>query len=81
MTNMKVKIVDAGAETPMPVVTRAFLTTAEVQREIIPLSRRAIFDLRKKGVIPSIESSGGKILFHRESVIAAMLRRQTGGVA
>lgn len=57
---------------------RAFLTTAEVQRDILPLSRRAIYDLRKKGVIPAVES-GGKILFHRESVIAALLRRQNGG--
>ena len=57
---------------------RAFLTTAEVQAEILPLSRRAIYDLRKKGIIPAIES-GGKVLFHRESVIAALVRRQRGG--
>jgi hypothetical protein len=76
------KVKEAAADANGTVVTaaRAFLTTAEVQREIIPLSRRAIFDLRKKGVIPSIES-GGKVLFHRESVISAMLRRQTGSIA
>ena len=58
---------------------RAFLTTAEVQAEILPLSRRAIYELRKKGIIPAV-TSGGKVLFHRDSVIAALLRRQNGGL-
>lgn len=77
--------VPAVADAPQPAVIqaancRAFLTTAEVQAEILPLSRRAIYDLRKKGILPAVES-GGKILFHRESVIAALLRRQNGGAS
>ena len=59
--------------------TRAFLTTAQLQK-IIPLSRRSIFEWRKKGIIPSIQI-GSKILYHGPSVEAALLRRQNGGVA
>lgn len=57
---------------------RAFLTTDELRRQILPLSRRSIFDLRKKGVLPTVVA-GGKVLFHRESVISALLRRQSNG--
>jgi hypothetical protein len=56
---------------------RGFLTTSELQK-IIPLSRRSIFEWRRKGILPSIQI-GSKILYHRESVIAALLRRQNGG--
>lgn len=57
---------------------RVFLTTDELRRQILPLSRRSIFDLRKRGVLPSIEA-GGKVLFHKESVVEALLRRQSNG--
>jgi hypothetical protein len=80
---MKALKAEAGADdnsTAAPIATRAFLTTAELQSQILPLSRRAIYELRKKGVIPCVES-GGKILFHRESVITALCRRQQGGIA
>ena len=57
---------------------RGFLTTSELQKTVLPYSRRAIFDLRRKGIIPSIQV-GSKVLYHKESVIAALLRRQNGG--
>jgi hypothetical protein len=63
-----------------PEYQRGFLTTSELQKTVLPLSRRSIFDYRRRGVIPSIQV-GSKILYHRESVIAALLRRQQGGVA
>jgi hypothetical protein len=58
---------------------RGFLTTSELQKTVLPLSRRSIFDYRRRGIIPSIQI-GSKILYHKESVIAALLRRQNGGV-
>jgi hypothetical protein len=77
------KSVPAVAETPQPAViphdARQFLTTAQLQ-EILPLSRRSIFEWRRKGILPSIQV-GAKILFHGPSVEAALLRRQSGGVA
>ena len=63
-----------------PQYERGFLTTSELQKTVLPLSRRSIFEWRKKGIIPSVQI-GSKILWHRESVIAALLRRQNGGVA
>jgi Helix-turn-helix domain len=63
-----------------PEYERGFLTTSELQKTVLPLSRRSIFDYRRRGIIPSIRV-GSKILYHRESVIAALLRRQDGGVA
>ena len=76
------------ADKPQPLQTlghdlpngdRQFLTNAQLQ-EILPLSRRSIFEWRRKGILPAIQV-GSKILYHRESVIAALLRRQNGGVA
>jgi hypothetical protein len=61
-----------------PEYERGFLTTSELQKTVLPYSRRAIFDLRRKGIIPSIQV-GSKVLYHKESVIAALLRRQSGG--
>jgi hypothetical protein len=63
----------------LPHRDRQFLTNAQLQ-EILPLSRRSIFEWRRKGILPSIQV-GSKILYHRESVIAALLRRQDGGIA
>jgi hypothetical protein len=63
-----------------PEYERGFLTTSELQKTVLPLSRRSIFDYRRRGIIPAIQV-GSKILYHRESVIAALLRRQDGGVA
>jgi hypothetical protein len=63
-----------------PEYERGFLTTSELQKTVLPLSRRSIFDYRRRGIIPSIQV-GSKILYHRESVIAALLRRQDGGDA
>jgi hypothetical protein len=57
---------------------RTFLTTSQLQK-ILPLSRRTIFEWRKKEIIPSIQV-GSKILFHGPSVEAALLRRQQGGI-
>lgn len=64
---------------PPPESERGFLTTSELQKTVLPLSRRSIFDYRRKGIIPSIQV-GSKILYHRESVIAALLRRQRGDI-
>ena len=63
----------------LPHGDRQFLTNSQLQ-EILPLSRRSIFEWRRKGILPSIQI-GSKIIYHRESVIAALLRRQDGGVA
>jgi hypothetical protein len=62
----------------LPQGDRQFLTNSQLQ-EILPLSRRSIFEWRRKGILPSIQV-GSKILYHRESVIAALLRQQRGGV-
>ena len=75
--------IPAVADEARPAVTsadggRGFLTTSELQKTVLPYSRRAIFDLRRKGIIPSIQV-GSKVLYHKESVIAALLRRQSGG--
>jgi hypothetical protein len=74
----------AVAETPQPAappeIQRDFLTTAELQKAVLPLSRRSILEWRKSGKIPAVVM-GGKILYHRESVIAALCRRQAGGAA
>jgi len=64
------------AVTP-PEGDRQFLTTAQLQK-ILPLSRRSIFEWRRKGILPSIQV-GSKILFHGPSVQAALLRMQRGG--
>lgn len=63
-----------------PEIDRTFLTTGELQKTVLPLSRRSILEWRKKGIIPSVQI-GSKVLFHREAVIAALCRRQAGGVA
>jgi hypothetical protein len=60
----------------LPHSDRQFLTNSQLQ-EILPLSRRSIFEWRRKGILPSIQV-GSKILYHRESVIAALLRLQRG---
>jgi hypothetical protein len=63
-----------------PEYERGFLTTSELQKTVLPLSRRSIFDYRRRGIIPSVQI-GSKILYHKQSVIEALLRRQNGGVA
>jgi predicted DNA-binding transcriptional regulator AlpA len=63
----------------LPHRDRQFLTNAQLQ-EILQLSRRTIFEWRRKGILPSIQIGGSKILYHRESVIAALLRQQKGNV-
>jgi hypothetical protein len=80
MKKVKEAVADDANGTQAPEPTRAFLTTAELQAQVLPLSRRGIFALRKNGTIPSI-TSGGKVLFHKESVVSALLRRQQGSVA
>lgn len=78
------KSVPAVAETPGTVAPqesdRAFLTTGELQRTVLPLSRRSILEWRKKGIIPSVQI-GSKVLFHKQAVIEALCRRQAGGIA
>jgi hypothetical protein len=81
--NTKLAVLPAVADEARPAITppqgdRGFLTTSELQKTVLPYSRRAIFDLRRKGIIPSI-SFGAKVLYHKDSVIAALLRRQNGG--
>ena len=79
----KLAAIPAVADEARPVVTpaegdRGFLTTSELQKTVLPLSRRSIFEWRKKGIIPSIQI-GSKVLYHKDSVIAVLLRRQNGG--
>jgi hypothetical protein len=79
----KLAAIPAVADAPQPAVTpadgnRGFLTTSELQKTVLPLSRRSIFDYRRRGIIPSIQI-GSKVLYHKDSVIAALLRRQHGG--
>ncbi len=74
--------IPAVADETRPAVTpadgdRGFLTTSELQKTVLPLSRRTIFEWRKKGIIPSIQV-GSKILYHAASVESALLRRQSG---
>ncbi len=45
----------------------------------LPVSRRALFNWRNSGKIPSVRLGGRKILFHWPSVEAALLRHQHGG--
>jgi hypothetical protein len=82
-TSQKLAAIPDETDETRPAVTpadgdRGFLTTRELQKAVLPLSRRSIFEWRKKGIIPSIQV-GSKIYWHRESVIAALLRRQRGG--
>ena len=63
-----------------PEYERGLLTTQRTPENSPAAVRRSIFDYQRRGVIPSIQL-GSKILYHRESVIAALLRRQQGGVA
>lgn len=74
----------AVAETPQPVappeIDRAFLTTSELQKTVLPLSRRSILEWRKKGIIPSVQI-GSKVLFHKQAVIDALCRHQAGVAA
>lgn len=81
-SNVKLAVKSQPQHVPgddLPHGDRQFLTNSQLQ-EILPLSRRSIFEWRRKGILPSIRV-GSKILYHRESVIAALLRRQNGGVA
>jgi hypothetical protein len=76
----------AVADAPGPAVPevsvsrRNFVTTAELQRDSLPLSRRAIFDWRQKKIIPYVQV-GSKVLFHLPSVEAALVRLQKGVAA
>lgn len=71
----------AVPETPPPAAPpqaeRGFITTDELQK-FLPLSRRSIFEWRKRGIIPSVQI-GSKVLYHWPSVEAALLRHQNGG--
>jgi hypothetical protein len=79
-SNAKLAVKSQPLHTPgneLPHGTRQFLTNRQLQ-DILPLSRRSIFEWRRKGILPSIQV-GSKIIYHRESVVAALLRRQAGG--
>ena len=52
--------------------------TQETLLTLVPISRRTVFDWRKKGKLPAIQISD-KLLFHWPSVRDALLRQQTGG--
>lgn len=60
-----------------PVFGSEFLTTAQLM-QVVPISRRTIFDWRKKGLLPCIVAGPRKVLFHRPSVEQALLRLQRG---
>jgi Helix-turn-helix domain len=79
-TDTTPSVADFSPKALPPLNERGFLTTRELQKTVLNLSRRTLWEWRKKGIIPSVQI-GSKILWHRESVIAALLRRQHGGVA
>ena len=60
--------------------SKIFITESELL-ERIPISRRTLFHWRKSGKIPFIRLSGRRVLFHWESVQAALLRSQRGGIS
>jgi len=81
--NTKLTAIPAVADEARPAIKlpegdRGFLTTSELQKTVLPLSRRSIFEWRKKGIIPSIQI-GSKVLYHAASVERALLARQNGG--
>jgi predicted site-specific integrase-resolvase len=55
-----------------------FLTTSQLL-ERLPISRRTLSTHRAKGLIPYI-LLGGRVLFCWDSVRAALLRQQRGGI-
>jgi len=72
-------VINPPQPAPAPRNAGEFLTEREL-RGIIPVSRRTIFEWRRKGILPCIQAGRRKLLFHRASVEAALLRYQTGGI-
>lgn len=56
------------------------ISETEVLETLIPVSSRTLRNYREKGLIPYIKVAGGRrVLYHRKSLIEAMLRMQQGG--
>lgn len=55
--------------------TPGFIDEAELLRRI-PISRRTLFTWREKGKIPFVNLGSRRVLFHWNSVEAALLRNQ-----
>ena len=47
--------------------------------KILPYSRKGLFNLRRRGVLPWINAKGRRVIYHLPSVTAALLRHQRGG--
>jgi excisionase family DNA binding protein len=86
---MKTQIIEPDAATSQPklaalpsggdgLTRKAFIDTQELLTQI-PVCRRTLRNWMNSGKIPYIRM-GGRIIFHRESVEAALLRAQRGGV-
>ena len=58
------------------IANRDFLTTKELLKTRLPVTRRTLFAWRKAGWLPAVDTGGGKLLFHWPSVSAALLRHQ-----
>ncbi len=59
---------------------QGFIDEKELLKRL-PISRRTLYNWRTTGKIPSVRLGGRRILFHWPSVLAALLRKQIGGVA
>jgi hypothetical protein len=75
----KEAVVDSAPGNILPAESAGFTDTAGLQKRI-PMSRRAFYEWRRKGIIPSVQI-GSKILYHWPSVEAALLRHQNGGAS
>jgi predicted DNA-binding transcriptional regulator AlpA len=56
----------------------AFIDEKELLKRL-PVSRRTLFNYRANGKVPYVRLGGRRILFHWDSVKAALLRHQQGG--
>lgn len=56
---------------------KVFLNEKQLLQRL-PISRRTLFSWRTKGIIPSVQTAGRRVIFHWPSVEAALLRYQVG---
>jgi hypothetical protein len=64
-----------GHQTPPAVLPRSFITEQQLQKELLPMSRRGLLGARKDGRLPFVKF-GHRVFYHRESVEKVLLRLQ-----